>query len=338
MSGRIQSFARRMWAGEAGLVGRAWSLAMAPMAAGFSVAVGARNRRHDRHPAVRVENIRVISVGNLAVGGTGKTPLSAWVVRCLASEGEAPALVTRGYGRDELLLHARWNPEIPVFADADRVAATQKAAGVGATVAVLDDGFQHRRLGRDLDLVLLATEDSFPGHMLPWGPYREPAAALARADAVIVTRRTADAADAEALAKRVASDHPHLVMARVHLAPGGWEDLTGEPTDPPTGPVVVATAIARPEAFATHVESALGTPVELVSYTDHHDFTPKDVRALAQRAGRRQVVVTEKDAVKLMAFSAQLPDARVLSQDVRWEGGEDLVRRLILDGEGGPPS
>ena len=338
MSGRIQAFARRLWAGEAGLVGRIASLTMAPMAAGFRVAVGARNRRYDRRAAVRVENIRVISVGNLAVGGTGKTPLSAWVVRCLAVEGEAPALVTRGYGRDELLLHARWNPEMPVFADADRVAATRQAVGAGATVAVLDDGFQHRRLDRDLDLVLLAAEDSYPGHLLPWGPYREPAAALGRADAVIVTRRTADALHADALAKRVASDHAHLAMARVHLAPGGWQDLAGKPADAPTGPVVVATAIARPEAFATNVETALGTSVEVVSYTDHHEFTPKEVRALAQRAGRRQVVVTAKDAVKLTAFSAQLPNARVLSQELRWEEGEDLVRRLILDGEGGPPS
>jgi len=338
VSGRIQSFARRMWAGDAGLVGRVASLAMAPMAAGFGVAVGARNRRHDRRGAVRVENIRVISVGNLAVGGTGKTPLSAWVVRLLASEGAAPALVTRGYGRDEILLHARWNPDIPIFADADRVAATRQAVGAGATVAVLDDGFQHRRLDRDLDLVLLAAEDSFPGHLLPRGPYREPATALARADAVIVTRRTADVMHAEALAQRVATDHPHLVTARIHLAPGAWQDLAGEPADAPTGPVVVATAIARPPAFAANVEAALGGSVELVSYADHHDFTSKDVRALAHRAGSRQVVVTEKDAVKLAAFSTQLPDARVLSQELRWEDGEDLIRRLILDGEGGPTS
>ena len=338
MSGRVQAFVRRLWAGEAGLVGRVVSLAMAPMAAGFRVAVGARNCRHDHRAAVRVGDIRVISVGNLAVGGTGKTPLSAWVVRYLASEGEAPALVTRGYGRDELLLHARWNPEIPVFADADRVGATRRAARAGATVAVLDDGFQHRRLDRDLDLVLLAAEDGFPGHVLPWGPYREPATALARADAVIVTRRTADATHAEALAERVASDHPHLVTARIHLAPGAWQDLAGEPADAPTGPVVVATAIARPPAFAANVETALGGSVELMSYADHHEFTSEDVRALAHRAGSRQVVVTEKDAVKLAAFSTQLPNARVLSQELRWEDGENLVRRLILDGEGGPNS
>jgi tetraacyldisaccharide 4'-kinase len=280
-----------------------------------------------------VPNIRVISIGNLSVGGTGKTPVSAWVCRLLADAGEQATLVARGYGRDELLLHGRWNPDVPVLADPDRVAAVTEARDAGATVAVLDDGFQHRALARDTDLVLLAAEERFPGRLLPRGPYREPPDALVRADAVVVTRRTASEGEARALEDRLRALQADLPVARLALLPGGWTRLDGEKADGPHGDLLVATAVARPEAVCLQVESATGRPAELRAFPDHHDFSATDARSLRRLAGDRTIVVTEKDAVKLASFGELLGSCRVLVQDLQWEAGEAAIRSLLLNDE-----
>jgi tetraacyldisaccharide 4'-kinase len=271
-----------------------------------------------------------VSVGNLAVGGTGKTPVAAWAARALAAAGLKPALLSRGYGRDELLLHHRWNPDVPVLADPDRVAAARAALAGGARAAVLDDGFQHRRLARDVDLVLVAAEDALPGRLLPRGPFREPTSALGRAHGVVVTRRTATEAEAEARAGEVAALFPALVLGRAALVPHGWQTLGGAPAPAPEGPTLAVTAVARPESFAVQLEAATGAPTELLAFPDHHEFTPDDVKAMRARAGERTVVVTEKDAVKLQPYEAMLgPALRVLSLSLRWEAGEAALVGLV---------
>ncbi|MGD8319814.1 MAG: tetraacyldisaccharide 4'-kinase [Gemmatimonadota bacterium] len=329
MRASFHAWIRRWWAGRAGTSGAALSVLTAPLEWLYGVAVRRRNRSFDRRGATAVEGLRVVSVGNLAVGGTGKTPLAAWTARLLADDALRPCLVARGYGEDELLLHRRWNPDVPVEADADRVAAAGRARASGAEVAVLDDGFQHRRLARDVDLVLLAAEDRFPGRLLPRGPYREPPHALTRAHAVVVTRRSASASEAAALAARVRDDYPRVVVARVALVPGGWRDLEGREAEGPSGPTLCAAAVARPEAFADHVRAVTGKPVELVSFPDHHGYRERDARALRARAGSRTLVVTEKDAVKLEGWADLLAPTRVLVQELRWEEGEEELKTLI---------
>jgi tetraacyldisaccharide 4'-kinase len=283
--------------------------------------------------------IPVLGVGNLTVGGTGKTPVSAWFAARLAEAGARPALVARGYGRDELLLHERWNPSVPVVASADRLRAVSQAADEGASVVVLDDGFQHRRLAKDADVVLLAAETPFPGRMLPSGPYREPPSALRRADLVIVTRKSAPEARAVALADAVGRRVPDgIAVARAVLAPERWLDLSGLPASAPQGPVVVATAVADPEGVRVSVRGALahelgpGSPVplpELMAFPDHHEFGAGDVEALSRAAEEATLVVTEKDAVKLAEYAARLPGARVLALTVRWEAGESAVEAVV---------
>lgn len=331
MKRSLHAWVRRWWRGEAGLVGSILTVLTAPLAWLWRAGVAVANSRWASRGGMGPAGLPVVSVGNLSVGGTGKTPVAAWACRVLAAAGERPALVARGYGRDELLLHRRWNPDVPVVADADRVAAAAVAAGQGATVAVLDDGFQHRRLARAVDLVLLAAEEPFPGRTLPRGPYREPPGALARAHGVVVTRRTADTETARALARRVASLHPHLVVGRLALLPGGWTTLRGAAAAAPEPGALVATAVARPEAVRDQVEAETGPGAELLAFPDHHDFTEEDVRAVRRRAGDRTVVVTEKDAVKLAAMGELLGPSRVLVQDLRWEEGEQEIRRLILE-------
>jgi len=325
----LHQFVRRWWAGEAGARGSILDALMAPAEALYRFEVTRRHRRWRERGGARVDGLRVLSVGNLTVGGTGKTPFSAWVARTLTELGARPALLARGYGRDELLLHARWNPEVPVVADPDREAAAHRARVTGADVAVLDDGFQHLRLARDVDLVLLAAEDVFPGRLLPRGPYREPASALERAHGVVVTRRTARTEAAAALEERVTRAFPHLVTASLHLASTAWQTLEGEGASAPRGPVLVAAGVARPDDFATQVSRALEEPAELASFPDHHEYSIRDVERLSARAGGRTLVVTEKDAVKLRTFAERLPPVRVLAQELRWESGASGIQEIL---------
>ena len=329
---------RRMWAGDAGPAGRLAQALLLPVEGVFRVVTAARREAYDRGilPSVR-GRIPVISVGNLSVGGTGKTPVASWVIRALEEMGERPALVARGYGRDEILLHRRWTPGVPVIADPDRRAGVDEAARRGATVAVLDDGFQHRRLRRRLDLVLVDAEEGLPGALLPRGPFRESRRALDRAGGIIVTRKGGTPRAAEGLAETLAREYPDRPLARLHLSPGDFRRLGGPEGSElgPGTPVLVATGVARPETVADAVRSLGRSVRETAAFPDHHEFTAADVRALLQSAGDDPIVVTEKDAVKL----AELADARgadvwVIRQTLVWESGEDRIRGLLRDAVG----
>ena len=332
-----RGWGRKMWAGDAGVAGDLVRVALLPGEALFRVAVSLRDRRYgpDGRGAVQAQ-VPVISVGNLSVGGTGKTPVAGWVVRELRERGAVPALVARGYGRDELLLHRRWSPGTPVIADPDRVAGVNTAAAEGATVAVLDDGFQHRRLARDLDLVLVAAEEGLPGALLPRGPFREPRSALRRAHGVVVTRKEALDARAEAVARAVeAAVAPGTPVARVRFEVADWRSLGGAVRD--TAPqadsgraVRVATAVARPESVVAAAEGLGWTVTGVDAFPDHHEFTSDDLAGILARAAGHPVAVTEKDAVKLEALpESGEADIRVLRQRMVWESGQARIEALL---------
>jgi len=330
--GTVQQGIRRWWEGGGKGTGSALRTLAWPLEWAYGRAVARRNRDFNRTGGERITGLAVVSVGNLVVGGTGKTPLAAWTARLLAASGARVALLTGGYSRDEILLHQRWNPRVPVVSERSRVDGARLARERGADVAVLDDGFQHRALARDLDLVLLAAEDRFPGHLLPRGPYREPIGSLARAHAVVVTRRTARADQAADLEAEVARRFPLVELGRVAFVTGGWQDLSGRAAPLPEGPVLAATAVARPECFAVQAASEAGGGVELMAFPDHHEFDARDAGVMRSRAGERTVVVTEKDAVKLQPFESILEPVRVLAQTLRWEAGESAVANLITAG------
>ena len=329
---------RRMWAGDAGAGGKLVRALLLPAEALFRGVTALRREAYDRGVLPSAPGrIPVVSVGNLSVGGTGKTPVASWVIQELEGMGERPALVARGYGRDEILLHRRWTPEVPVIADPDRRAGVDEAARRGATVAVLDDGFQHRRLERRLDLVLVATEEGLPGALLPRGPFRESRRALERAGGIIVTRKGGTPRAAEGLAETLAREHPDLPVARLHLRPGSFVPLREAEGafDGPGDPVVVATGVARPETVVDAARALGRTVRETAAFPDHHEFTAADVRALLQSAGDDPIVVTEKDAVKLAELAdAQGADVWVIRQTLVWESGEDGIRRLLRDALG----
>ena len=325
-----------MWADTAGVGGTLTRAALLPGELLFRAGVALRREGYDRGVLSAEQGaIPVVSVGNLSVGGTGKTPLSSWMVRQLEAHGDHPALVARGYGRDALLLHANWTPTGPVIADPDRREGVREAARQGATVAILDDGFQHRRLGREADVVLVAAEEGLPGALLPRGPFREPAAALARAHAVVVTRKSGTADAAQGLAVEIRRRFPEVVTRTVHLAPGGLRPLSNWPeAEPgtPSGPITVATAVARPETVRASVQAA-GHEVRLLeTFPDHHEFTTHDLDRLLERSGGGAIVVTEKDAVKLAGLPG-VPRAPfwVLGQVLEWDQDPNPLVDTVLE-------
>jgi len=308
------------------------SVLLAPLSWLWAAATSIRNRRYDARGGTTIDDVAVVSVGNLAVGGTGKTPLASWVAKRASEAGGRPALLLGGYARDETLLHGVWTPGLPVVVDPDRVAGARQARSLGADVVVLDDGFQHRALHRRLDIVLLAVEDRFPGSLLPCGPYREPAGALARANVVVMTRRGGTIGDARRLEARVLSVRgisDKVVTASVWLAPDRMRALAGRGASSRLANPLVVTAIARPEAFLREVESVCEGSAELLAFADHHDYTADDACRARARARDRPIVVTEKDAVKFIEFSEQLGDAWVMEQRVEWDWGEEDVKRLL---------
>jgi tetraacyldisaccharide 4'-kinase len=324
-SSSIARWVDRWWRGEAGFGGRAANLAMYPAEMGFAAASNIRNAAYELGVLRSSQApVPVISVGNLVVGGAGKTPFAAWIAAGLANSGHRPAIVLRGYGADEFLVHKELNPGVPVIATADRATGARQAAAEGCDCVVLDDAFQHRALRRDLDIVLVAAESwRGPMRLLPRGPWRESPRALRRADIAVVTRKAAGHFDAAAVAAELREINPGMIVARAYLEPTVMRDAAGEPHELSVieGKRVLAVAsLADPYAFASQLTRA-GADVDLLSYPDHHAFDARDAAAIAERARHRTVVMTRKEAVKLRRLLPKEIDALVLEQRVCIEEG-----------------
>ena len=289
-----------LWAGdEPRFATRLLGMALVPAEIAFRAVVAVRGRWLDRARRP-VPAIPVVSVGNLTVGGTGKTPVLRWLGDWFLERGVRTAVVVRGYGADEVALYRRWFGEEAVFAGVDRRAGVRAAGDGGYQLALLDDGFQHRRLARTLDILLVAAEDPWRVRMLPRGRYREPLGAAGRATHVLLTRRTAGRPATQAWRERLVRVAPGASVQNVEMIMDEWRDLDGHPADAPRGDVLAVCAIARPRAFATGLAELLpGARIGLVPYPDHHEYTADDVASLLARRDARTIVCTEKDAVKL---------------------------------------
>ena len=307
----------------------------------YTAAVRVRNRLFDAHLVTLGAGVPVISVGNITVGGTGKTPLVAWLATRLREAGMLPAVVSRGYagragrgplvvsdGRgplvgpdwsgDEPFLLARMLPGVPVVVGADRPAAARRARDMGAEVVLLDDGFQHRRLRRDLDLVLLdAGSPIGNGHLLPAGILREPPSSLARADAVVVTR-CAPEGPPHALIDFVRRHRPGAPVIGATHRRDGWVDARGAAACAPDRAVAFC-GIAVPEGFHADLRAEGVEILSGRSFPDHHRYAEHDLRALAELARRAgaTLVTTEKDIVRLppAALLAPPPHRRWTRRD-----------------------
>jgi len=283
----------------------------------------------------------VISVGNLTAGGTGKTPMVAWVVDRLGELGRRPAILTRGYkgaegGSDEAELLWR-RTGAPVVVDPDRVAAAAAAAEAGADVLVLDDGFQHLRLRRDLDIVLIDATCPFGfGHVLPRGLLREPPSALRDADAVVLTR--CDLVGSEALAAlrdRVAALAPRAGLHEAGHVPVAVVVRAGRHLPPAAlaGKKAVAfCGIGNPEAFFASLTAMGAVLLDRVAFNDHarYDAGALDrVARAAEAAGAEVLLTTAKDRVKIENASALPAPLWTVQVDIGLlRGGEALTGRI----------
>jgi tetraacyldisaccharide 4'-kinase len=297
--------------------------------------------------ATRAAPVPVLSVGNISVGGTGKTPITAWAAAQLHGRGARPAIVLRGYGGDEPLVHERLNPDIPVVCDADRVRGARTAHAAGADCVVLDDAFQHRRLARTADWVLVSAERfARTTHVLPAGPLREPPAALARATVAIVTRKTASLDRASAVADRIEST-VGIPAAVMYLAPDALIDAhdgTSRALDAIRDARLLAVAaVGEPDAFFTQLRDVGAHDLRVVAFRDHHAFTAADVAQLLHSAAAADAVVcTLKDAVKLAPqWPARATPLWYLSQRAEVERGAhhlDASLALVLAARASTPS
>jgi tetraacyldisaccharide 4'-kinase len=286
--------ARVAWSDESGAVGVALRTALLPASALFRLGAAVHHGLYDAGiRRVHEAALPVISVGNLRVGGAGKTPFTAWVVDRLVENGRRPAVLHGGYGSDEPALHRRWHPDAPVLVGRERLDSVAAAAAAGADVAVLDDGFQHRRLARDLDIVLLAAEHGVERiRLLPRGPWREPLGALRRAGAIVVTRKTASAERASEVAAKVHALTERRAL-RAWIRPAGWSRIDGTPAEAPAGPVTAVASIAEPESFFRTLE-AQGVPIaRRLPFPDHHEFTEAEARRILLASPGGMIVMTE---------------------------------------------
>jgi tetraacyldisaccharide 4'-kinase len=295
--------------------GPAWrSIPLWPLSWIFGLLVAARRGLYSTGLLGRARiGVPVVVVGNLTVGGTGKTPVASWLVRELTRRGHRVGVVLRGYGGrharrvrtvqagddpaevgDEALLHARNHAHV-VAIGADRVAAAQLAEDLGAEIVVCDDGLQHLRLGRDYEIVVVDAVRGFGnGRLLPAGPMREPARRLESADAVVLTRRGVEGAS------RVQPNHPFVAEARlalgaaVNLLSGEGRELAGF-----RGAAVHAIAgVGNPNAFFDALREA-GLDVIPHALPDHARIDPLALPFPDDAT----VLMTEKDAVKCAAYA-----------------------------------
>jgi tetraacyldisaccharide 4'-kinase len=314
-------------------------------AAIFAAAATLRRSLYDaRALPIHRLGVPVVCVGNLTTGGTGKTPMCALVAERLSRRGLLPGILSRGYGashgpNDEALLLARLLPGVPHVQDRDRVAGGRRLVERGCGSIVLDDGFQHRRLHRDLDLVLLdatrpwglpaPNEGGSPVRaLLPRGLLREPPSSLRRADAVVLTRVSqAQAPDLERLEREIERFAPGKPVLRADHRPARLRDESGQVHELASlsgREVDLASGIGNPESFERSVE-ALGARVRTHRvFPDHHSYAAGDLASLG--ADRRALVVTAKDAVKLAGGGAKF---LALEIDLVLTSGEAVLEALL---------
>ena len=282
---------------------------------GYWAATGVRSALY-RRGVLRTSRlpVPVISVGNLTCGGTGKTPLVQWIARYLVGCKRRVAILSRGYRgsgqtSDESQAIQDGLAGVPHLLGADRVKTGERAAReLGAECLILDDGFQHLRLHRDLDIVTVDALNPFGyGYLLPRGLLREPVGALRRADVVVLTRTDQCVREAvEALKEQALKIAPSLLVAEGVHRPTGivrWADGERLEADSLAGKKVLAfCGIGNPRSFTLTLQSVGANVAGQVDFADHHCYDAADLEALrseARRVGAEAVVATRKDAVKI---------------------------------------
>ncbi len=329
---QLADIANAVWYGDSA-ASRMSRVALSPLSSAFGAIVARLQAAYDANPAAPGP-IPALSIGNLTVGGTGKTPVSAWFARRFREAGASPAIVMRGYGDDEILVHRLLNPDVPVYGDSDRAAGVSSAALRGADLAILDDAFQHRRAARVADVVLVSA-DRWTGdvRLLPAGPYREPLSALRRARLVLLTVKAASDAQVRA-AHRVIRAETNSTVVTVDLSPSSFVEVASQRREAIEAwrgrKVLAVSGIGDPAAFLLQLTER-GIHTTPMTFADHFAFGDDAVRRVVKAAaGCDAVVCTLKDAVKLgPKWPGSAPPLWYLSQSVVPRDSSDALDAVV---------
>ena len=336
-------------------------VALTPFSLAFSLVVRARNRGYDLGllPTLHA-SVSVISIGNLTVGGTGKTPLTLWLAQALQLRGTAVGIITRGYGGtatgptlvgkngsplatpaevgDEAVMLARRFPGV-VISGRDRVAAALFGRQHFALdVVILDDGFQHRRLHREVDVLLISAQRAENNWLLPAGPFREPLASMHRAHAIVLSKKTVSQSQTPlplsigntqyAACNRqspIPVFHAELVpTALVQIVHGQWHE---QPLSTLSGKRVMAiTGVANPQPFYHTLQEQGAELARVVEFPDHHSYTLSEWQKLVAESDLFDVLVTtEKDLVKLEHLTPIIDRLRAVRVQFQLEPAEAFL-------------
>lgn len=313
----------------------------------YTIAVSVRNGRYARGAAeIHNVGVPVITVGNLTLGGTGKTPVVKWLALRFQNAGVRVAIVSRGYGadegkhNDEALELAQALPHVPHIQNRDRVAAARLAIhDFKSQLILLDDGYQHRRLGRDLDIVLLDALEPFGfEHVFPRGTLREPLAGLSRAQVVCLSRADAiSQSERDAIRHRVAKIAPQTLWCEAAHTADRLLNSRGEsrPLDALASCRVAAfCGIGNPAGFHHTLTAADCEPVAWREFPDHHAYTPADqseLIALAESSKAEMFVCTQKDLVKLQRHELGRVPLWALAIKMKFLRGQEALEQILED-------
>src|SRR6202166_870549 len=316
----------------------------------YGVAVSLRTRLY-AHGLLKQKRLKaaVISVGNLSVGGTGKTPLVMWLAEKLLGQGQRVAILTRGYrgtagSSDEVeLTRSRLQNRVMFGVGKDRFAEGQRIESHQAIdICLLDDGFQHLELARDLDIVLMDASRPMAESLLPAGPMREPLSALNRAGIIIFTR-TENTAGAKEAFQRLSNLPIFSASTCLH----GFRALDGEGSlqtvaDLGSGPFFAFCGIGNPEAFVRDLQRWGIMPAGHMFFADHHRYTLEDVQAIDQAAkgvGAKGLMTTEKDSrnLKDVHFSALPVFVSIIDLEISGETEFLAAINGVLQARGAQP-
>jgi tetraacyldisaccharide 4'-kinase len=310
----------------------------------YGAGVAIRNAGFNRGwTPIHRADVPVVSIGNLTLGGTGKTPMVEWVARWYRRRGIRVAILSRGYGQaeglnDEGRVLEENLPDVPHLQDPDRVALAGIAAReLDSELIVLDDGFQHRRLGRDVDVVLLDALEPFGlRHLFPRGLLREPIGSLRRADVVVLSRADLISASARMAIRAEAERRAGpLRWVEARHAPLDLLDSEGisSPIEMLAGQSVAAfCGIGNPEGFRRTLQPLCGKLLDLRVFPDHHAYSADDVGSLERWASELRanlVLTTQKDLVKLRAGLLGSAPLRALRIGLELAAGGDIMDDVL---------
>jgi len=293
--------------------------------------------------------VPVISVGNLTLGGTGKSPMVAWLCRFFLERDLRPGLVSRGYrktsseGNDEFMEMTRRFPTIPHLQDRNRAEAISTLLQTKQVdLIILDDAFQHRRVVRNIDLVLLDATAPFGfGHVFPRGTLREPLTGLRRADIALLTRSDlVDEPQRQKIREKILSLHPNIIWGETIHVPTSLisaQSCATEPITAVSGQSVLAfCGIGNPAAFRKTLERCGVHVAKLIPFPDHHRYTARDTEELVRAAkalGTDSILCTVKDLVKLNPMEFAEFSLRAVSIEIQFTLGEAAVCERLALGE-----